>query len=133
MTSVLALTDGFVQTIMDGVAVVGQVIVYSNVFVIEGDEYFSVFLKASSSTGTPHFKITRCYNFSTQGDPETDKWAEIEIDGSEDVLIGDFEKKVWTVNAEHPKYSIWMKYKITGLVTNSGDSTLSMVIVKQRK
>lgn len=133
MSDILALSLAQVTNIMDQVAIVDEATVYSDSFVIEADEYFSVFLRASASTGTPHVKITRCYNFSTQGTPEADKWAEIEPDGSEDVLIADFEKKVWTINAEHPKYSVWVRYKITGLATNSAVTTLSMIVVKQRK
>ena len=136
MTSILALSEGKVIQIADAKAVVSSgTTVYTNSFVIEADEYFTVFIKASGTN--PHLKIVRCYNFSiteeTAGEPESDKWAEIEIDGTEDEMIADFTKKVWTINAEHPKYSIWMRYKVTGLASNGADTTLSMVVVKQKK
>lgn len=130
--SALALTKGTVQTVMDAVLVADQAVVYSDPIIIENTGNAGIFIKIAGTT--PHVKIVRVYNFSVQDVPESDKWAEVGVDGStEDVVSADFESEDWTNDAQTLKASVWMKYKVTGLPANDDDTTVSIVVAKQAK
>lgn len=128
----LALTLGSVTSIMDEVAISGSgSVVYSDAFTVEQDENFSVFLVASGSA--PHIQIGKCYNPDDESPPDLTMWADHDELGDSDTFIGDFTQTTWSVASLILKYSVWVKFKCTGLGTNGADTLLSMKLVRQSK
>lgn len=133
-SGMIALARGNQKTLLADKAVASQATVYSPAFVIEDGVNFTLFMKCAGAT--PHLKVTRCYSPSIHTvdyEPEVDTWAELDLDGQEDVLVADFKATSWRVTPENPKYSVWIRYKITGLADNGADTTISMNMVKQRQ
>jgi len=131
--SELSLVRGTVRKVMDNVLIEETAVVYSDPFMVENNDVFSIFAKIESST-TPHVKITRCYNFSLADPPDSGSWAEVGLDGStEEVVIADFTSEDQTFASEDPAYAVWMRYKVTGLALNTDDTYITIVVAKQAK
>ena len=126
----LALGFGSVTTIMDEVLVSGSgSVAYSDPFTIEGDQNFSVFMVASGSS--PHLRVDKCYNPDDNDPPDPTMWAEHDEDGNYNTFIDDFSQKTWSIVPLIVNYSVWARFKCTGLATNGADTKLTVKLVKQ--
>jgi len=131
MSSKLALQLGQAKTIMDNKQIAYQRTVYSDPFVVEAGDNFSVFLKAEGTR--PRIRIVECYNPSTSYPPDSTQWAEVDESGEEYLFIERFISREWVITPIILNYSVWVRLKCTGLSANLNDTQLTMKIVKQFK
>ena len=131
MANKLALVLGQVKTILDQKQVASTHVVYSDPFVVEGGENFSVFLKAEGIK--PRIRISLCYNFSEEYPPDSSQWAEVDEEGEEYVLIDNFTQREWTISPLILNYSVWVRLRCEGNAGNYNDTQLTAKVVKQRK
>ncbi len=107
-------------------------VVYTRSFPLNMANYFGVFVKAASATGTPDIKVELEESPIALTDAEegsqNDNW--VEPDGADDVVsqINDEVAHIFTLS---PVPMPWGRYKITGINANPADTLVTMYNFKQ--
>lgn len=114
--------DGLTATI----PVAGEVTVYTRSFPLFLAQFFGIWLRATSTTGTPNIKVELQESWS---EPTTEGSAEdslmIEPDGFDDIFgqVNDENAHIRTIA---PVPMCYGRYKITGLTANPADTVVSI-------
>lgn len=105
------------------IAVASTGVVYTKAFDLSKGEYFGLWVKGVSATGTPDFKIDLEQSYElpdTEGAADTTKW---QVTHAVSAQINDEVAHILTVS---PKPMAYGRYKITGINSNPADTILTM-------
>ncbi len=117
----------------EDILVESDAVVYTRAFPMGYANYFGLWAKAVSVTGTPDVKIELEESYalpSTEGEAETDLWV---VPDSMDPIFAQINDELAHIATVSPKPMTYGRYKITGINANPADTVVNLMHFQQEQ